>query len=474
MKRSINTFTFLLLMAFLNACKVSKDVAVPKPELPVNFRNAAITTTADTSSVADIQWKNFFTDPKLQKLIDSAIIKNYDMQIAVKNIDEALLLFKQVKWNYVPTADLNVTANSSRPSNNSLTGLSLSQYNIGARHIEDYSANVAISWEADIWSRIHNQSRAALAQYLQTTEAKNAIQTNIVSNVSQGYYNLLMLDAQLDIARKNVKLNDSTLRIVKLQYDAGQVTLLAVQQTDAQRLTALQLVPQFERDITLQENALSILAGTLPNSVERNNTLDQITFPENLSAGVPSAIISRRPDVRSQELALTVANANVGITKAAMYPALRITANGGVNSFKASNWFSVPASLFGLVAGSVVQPLLENKVLRTQYNVAKVDRERTVLQFRQSVLNAVGEVSDALVRIEKLKQQQDIAANRVKTLQQATTNAGLLFKNGLATYLEVITAQSNVLQSELDLASIKRDELNAVSDLYRSLGGGWK
>ncbi|MGI4727269.1 MAG: TolC family protein [Janthinobacterium lividum] len=474
MKRSINTFTFLLLMAFLNACKVSKDVAVPKPELPVNFRNAAITTTADTSSVADIQWKNFFTDPKLQKLIDSAIIKNYDMQIAVKNIDEALLLFKQVKWNYVPTADLNVTANSSRPSNNSLTGLSLSQYNIGARHIEDYSANVAISWEADIWSRIHNQSRAALAQYLQTTEAKNAIQTNIVSNVSQGYYNLLMLDAQLDIARKNVKLNDSTLRIVKLQYDAGQVTLLAVQQTDAQRLTALQLVPQFERDITLQENALSILAGTLPNSVERNNTLDQITFPENLSAGVPSAIISRRPDVRSQELALTVANANVGITKAAMYPALRITANGGVNSFKASNWFSVPASLFGLVAGSVVQPLLENKVLRTQYNVAKVDRERTVLQFRQSVLNAVGEVSDALVRIEKLKQQQDIAANRVKTLQQATTNAGLLFKNGLATYLEVITAQSNVLQSELDLASIKRDELSAVSDLYRSLGGGWK
>ncbi|RYY25056.1 MAG: TolC family protein, partial [Sphingobacteriaceae bacterium] len=300
------------------------------------------------------------------------------------------------------------------------------------------------------------------------------IQTNLVASVSQGYYNLLMLDAQLNIAQKNIKLNDSTLRIIKLQYDAGQVTLLAVQQADAQRLTAAQLIPQFERDITLQENALSVLAGTLPNSIERNHTLNEVTFPQDLAAGVPLAIIARRPDIRIQELALAAANANVGITKANMYPALRITASGGVNSFRASNWFNVPASLFGLAGGSIIQPLLQNKLLRTQYNVAKVDRERAVLQFRQSVLNAVGEVSDALVRIEKLKQQQDTAANRVKTLQQATKNASLLFKNGLANYLEVITAQSNVLQGELELASIKRDELSAVSELYRSLGGGWK
>lgn len=474
MKRIITAYAFVLSAAFLSACKVSKDVATPKNTLPENFRNATAVSIADTSSIADLGWKNFFTDTQLQKLIDSAIIKNYDMQIALKNIDEAQLLFKQVKWNYVPVANLNVTASSSRPSNNSLTGLSLAQYNIGAKHIEDYSANLGLSWEADIWGRIRNQSRAALAQYLQTTEARKAIQTNIVASVSQGYYNLLMLDAQLEIAQKNVKLNDSTLRIIKLQYDAGQVTLLAVQQADAQRLTASQLIPQFERDIALQENALSVLAGTLPNRIERNNTLTEVSFPQNLATGVPSAIISRRPDIRIQELALTVANANVGITKAEMYPALRITANGGVNSFKASNWFSVPASLFGLVAGSVVQPLLQNKILRTQYNVAEVDRERTVLQFRQSVLNAVGEVSDALVRIEKLKQQQDTAANRVKILHQATNNASLLFKNGLANYLEVITAQSNVLQGELELASIKRDELSAVSDLYRSLGGGWK
>ncbi|WP_183559704.1 efflux transporter outer membrane subunit [Mucilaginibacter sp. SP1R1] len=474
MKRYINPYSFLILaaVAFVSACKVSKDVATPKAELPANFRNAAATT--DSSSIADIQWKNFFTDVALQKLIDSAIVKNYDMQIAVKNIDQAQLLFKQVKWNYVPTLGLNVTANTNRPSDNSLTGLSIAQYNIGTKHVEDYSANLALSWEADIWGKIRNQSREALAQYLQTAEAKKAIQTNIVANVSQGYYNLLMLDAQLDIAKKNVKLNDSTLRIIRLQYDAGQVTSLAVQQADAQLQAAAQLVPQFERDVTVQENALSILAGRLPDSIERNTTLNQISFPETLATGVPSEMVSRRPDVKSSELALTIANAKVGIAKAQMYPSLSITASGGVNSFKSSNWFNLPASLFGTVAGGIAQPLLQHKQLSTQYKVAEVEREKTVLQFRQSVLNAVGEVSDALVKIEKLKAEQSIAVNRVKTLQQATSNASLLFKNGLANYLEVITAQSNVLQGELELASIKRDQLSATAELYRSLGGGWK
>ncbi|TSD63303.1 TolC family protein [Inquilinus sp. KBS0705] len=468
MKNLFNKLGFILLV--LTGCSVSKDIETPKTALPVAFRSAA--TTTDTTSIADVQWKNFFTEPTLQKLIDSAIANNYDMQIAVKNIEASQLLFKQVKWNYVPQVNLNVTATTNRPSDNSLNGLSLGQF-LGSKHVEDYSANLGVSWEADIWGKIRNQSKSALAAYLQTNEAKKAIQTNIVAGVSQGYYNLLMLDAQLAIAQKNVKLNDSTLRIIRLQYDAGQVTSLAVQQAEAQRLAAAQLVPVFEQNITIQENALRILTGALPDRIERNASLDVLVIPDNLPAGLPSAIVSRRPDVKTAELALTIANAQVGIAKASMYPSLSITATGGVNSFKASNWFNIPASLFGTVTGGIVQPLLNNKRLKTQYEVAKVDRERTVLQFRQSVLNAVGEVSDALVKIEKLKSQQLIAANRVNTLQQATGNANLLFKNGMANYLEVITAQSNVLQSELELATIKRDQLSAISDLYRSLGGGW-
>lgn len=468
MKTILSAVTLLMI---ISGCNVSRNLETPKPALPASFRNAIAAT--DTSSIADLQWNDLFTDPVLQNLIDSAIRNNFDMQIALKNMESSQLLFKQIKFNHTPQVSLNVSANTNRPSDNSLNGLTLGQF-LGTNHIEDYNANLSLSWEADIWGRIRNQSKAALAQYLQTAEARKAIQTSIVSSVSQGYYNLLMLDEQLDIARRNLSLNDSTLQIIKLQLQAGQVTSLAVQQTEAQRLAAAQLVPEFEQNIAIQENALRELTGALPDHIGHSNRLNQLNAAENLSAGLPSAVVSRRPDVRSAELALTVSNANVGFNKASMYPVLNITAAAGVNTLKASNWFNIPASLFGTVAGSVLQPVLGRKKLKTQYEVSKIKREKVVLQFRQSVLNAVGEVSDALVKIEKLKARQDIAARRVYTLKQATDNANLLFKNGMANYLEVITAQSNVLQSELELASIKRQQLSAVAELYRSLGGGWK
>ncbi len=283
-----------------------------------------------------------------------------------------------------------------------------------------------------------------------------------------------MLDAQLAIAKKNIALNDSTLRIIRLQFDAGQVTALAIQQAEAQQQTAAALVPQIEKNIALQENALSILAGALPDRVERNVLLSGAIIADSLSAGIPSALLSRRPDVKSYELELTRANAQVGIARANMYPTVNISAGFGLNAFQASNWFNIPASLFGVVAGGMVQPLFQKKQLTTAYEVAKVDREKSVIRFRQSVLNAVGEVSNALVRIEKLKSEQSIALNRVQTLQKAITNANMLFQTGMATYLEVITAQSNVLQSELQMAAITREQLSAKVELYRSLGGGWR
>jgi multidrug efflux system outer membrane protein len=471
MKNNINWYIFLLpVLLILNACKVSKDIATPQPELPTQFRSE---TTTDTASVADLQWKDYFTDTTLQRLIDSAVANNYDMQVAVKNIESAQLLYKQTKWAYFPNVNFQLSANSNRPSDNSLNGLSASQF-LGTSHIEDFTASVGLSWEADIWGKIKNQNARVLAAYLQTSEAKKAVQTSIVASVAQGYYNLLMLDEQLSIAKKNVALNDSTLFIMKLQFNAGQTSLLGIQQAEAQRLVAAQLVPEIEQNITLQENALRVLSANLPDRIARTARLNDITFKSNPAAGIPSAIVSRRPDVRSRELDLNIANANVGITKANMYPTLSITAAGGINSFKASNWFNIPASLFGAVAGSLTQPIFQKKQLTTQYEVAKVEREKTVIRFRQSVLTAVGEVSDALVKIEKLQEQETISATRVSTLQQAIGNAGQLYRNGMANYLEVITAQANVLQSELQLSAIKRAQLTANVELYKSLGGGWK
>lgn len=460
-----------ILITTIISCKVSKDIETPKDAFPENFRNASV--SKDTASIADVEWKNFFTEKDIIQLIDSAVARNNDLQIAVKNIEIAQYRFTQSKWGNVPQVNLNVSASTSNPSDNSFTGKNLDQA-LGQNHIDDYSAGASLSWEADIWGKIRNQKKGAYAGYLQSEEVKKALQTTIVANVSKGYYNLLMLDAQLEIAKQNFKLNDSTTNIIKLKYDAGQVTTLAIQQSEAQKLVSAQLIPQLEQNIAIQENALSVLTGSFPNSKTRTTRLSVLEVKNNNAVGIPSSLVSRRPDVKSAELALKVANANVGITKADLYPSLKITAQGGVNSFETSNWFNIPASLFGTVAGGLTQPLLNNKKVRTQYNIAVAEREKAVLSFRQSVLVAVSEVSDALVKVEKLQQQESFLKERVKTLQQAIKNANLLFKNGMAEYLEVLSAQSNLLQSELELADIKRQQLTANTELYRALGGGWR
>lgn len=469
MKKYTAILAPLFILLIIGGCKVSKDITIPKSAVPAAFRNELPT---DSSSIAEQPVSSFFAEPEIKSLIDTALIRNYDMQIAMKNLEAADLIFRQSKWGNIPQLALQVTANSSSPSDNSLNGLSASQF-LKTSHIEDYNANLSLSWEADIWGKISSRKQAALASYLGTAEAKKAIQTRLVASIAQSYYLLLMMDAQLDIAKQNLALNEDNLRMIKMQFDAGQVSSLAIQQAEAQRLTTAQLIPQFEQNISLQENALRVLTGEQLSAVQRSGKLDQIKIPTQLSAGVPAAMVARRPDVKSFEYALSAANAQVGISKANMYPSLSITASGGLNSFKASNWFNIPASLFGVVAGGLTQPIFQQKQLRTAYELAKIDREKVVIGFRQTVLTAVAEVSDELVKIEKLQSQHQAAASRVEILRQAVKNAGLLFNSGMANYLEVITAQSNFLQSELELASVKTAQLNATVALYRSLGGGY-
>jgi multidrug efflux system outer membrane protein len=471
MQKNYPVFLCAVGLIFLTgACRVGKNYTRPALDLPVQYRDAAGT---DTVSIASQPWRTFFTDSTLRQIIDSAIAKNFDLQIAIKNIESAQQRLRQARLGNWPDVNALVTVGTTRPADNSLNGLSTSQF-LGTSHVEDYNASLGLSWEIGIWGKIRMQKEAALANYLQTTEAKKAVQTQLVSTIAQGFYSLLTLDAQLKVAKENLALNDSTLRIIRLQYDAGQVTALAIEQADAQRQAAALLVPQLEQGIHIQENALRILSGELPSTIIRNTTLNEFEVNDNYATGVPAGMISLRPDVQANEMALRAANARVGIAQAEMYPSLVITASGGVNSFKVSNWFSIPASLFGMGAASLTQPIFQRRQLKTQYELAKIDRERSVVEFRQSVLTAVGEVSDALIKVQKLKTQREIASGRTNTLQNAIHDADLLFRNGMATYLEVITAQANVLQSELELADLKRQHLNSMVDLYRSLGGGWK
>jgi len=369
--------------------------------------------------------------------------------------------------------NLQFTGQINRPSDNSLNGLSLKN-SLGKSFVESYQAFVGLSWEVDIWGKLRSQKEIVLAEYIQTYEASKAVQTQLVADIAQGFFNLLMLDRQLEIAKGNLALSDTFLRATQLLRDAGLTNTLAVQRAASQQQATALLIPQLEQSITIQENALQVLTGHLPGAISRSALLKDFVVADYLSAGLPIAMVSRRPDVRSDEMALMAANAQAGIAQANMYPALNLTAGGGLESFKASNWFNIPNSLFGLAAGTIAQPVFQRRQLKTQYEVAKLRREEAVIRFRQSVLQATGEVSDALVQIDKLKQQKDIATGQTDTLQRAVVNAKLLFRADLANYLEVITAQENLLLAELNLASIQRQHLSAMVELYRALGGGWK
>ena len=451
------------------ACRTGKNYQRPSVLLPERFRTDSV--IQDTSSIADVSWRNYFSDTVLRHLIDTGLALNFDLQFALRNISIAQSQVKQSDWLWIPQVNGRVSSYVYRNSDNGPGGV-----NNGAisNNNNDFLASVNMSWEIDIWGKFSRQQESARANYLQTYEAAKAVQTTLVANIAQGYFNLLMLDQQLLETRKTLDLTNDFVKLTRLLYDAGEVTYLGVQQAESQRDNTAQLVPQIEQGIQIQENSLQLLAGSLPGTVHREGSLTDIHFSDSLETGLPVSLLNRRPDVKASELALVQANAQVGISQANMYPAINLTAGAGFESLKASNWFNIPGSLFGLAGATLLQPILQGRQLKTQFEIAKQQREQAVIRFRQSVLTAAIEVTNALVRVQKLKEQEKYARQRAETLTGAVNNSQLLFKNDLANYLEVITAQQTALDAELSLAFIQNQELDARVELYRSLGGGWR
>jgi len=479
---------FILVIAFsisLSACRVGKDYQRPELNLPENYREELArpdSMTADSAGIGSIYWRDFFVDTTLQKIIDTALVYNYDMRKALKNIQIADQQVRQARAQFLPEIGADVaTLNRQYRSKNFYSPATPKYYEetgkIPPENMYTYTpqntSGLNLSWELDIWGKIRRQNESTLAQYLQTFEARKLLQTQLIANVAEGYYNLLMLDAQLEVANRNLQLSDSTLRIVKLQRDAGQLTSLAIQQTESQRLEAQALIPQIKRKIATQENNLRVLTGQLPDSIKREEALTDF-LTDTISAGVPLYMVSQRPDVRASELGLRSANAEIGVAQAYRYPSLTIDARGGVNSMLAENWVSVPGSLFGSIIGSITQPVFSRRKLKTNFEIAKLDRDKAEIDFQQTVLNAINEVTNTLVTLKNLEEEHQIAETRVAVAQLGIKQASMLFRAGLATYLEVISAQKNAINSELDLVSIKQQLVLARVELYRALGGGWQ
>lgn len=451
----------------LTSCVVGKKYSRADLNAPEKYRED-ITLTGDTILHP---WKSYYKDPMLVSLIEKALVKNNEVLIAMKSMEQLDLTYKQAKLSLLPTLDFDAGASRSYQSKNSLNG-SLSAQFTSKDYLDDYSANLRLSWEADIWGKAAMQKRDAKAGYFAQKENLSALKTRIIVQVAQSYYNLLGLDEQLKIAQKNIDLSNSTLSMMQMQYQSGLISSLALYQTEAQKKTAELLVPLAEANIAVQENALQILCGEYPDSITRSGNLDVAELNVTLSSGVPVSLLSRRPDVKAAEYAVMSANAKTGLAKATMYPTLSLSPSIGINSFEFDTWFNFPGSVTKTIAANLVQPIFKKRQLRTAYEIAVLEQEKAVVQFKQSFIVAVGEVSDAMSKLKNADKRMELATEKSVSLDKATHDANLLYKSGMVTYLEVIVAQNSALQNDLDVVAIKLEKLNAAINLYRALGGG--
>ncbi|MEI3798296.1 MULTISPECIES: TolC family protein [unclassified Chitinophaga] len=468
MKFNIKTIAISLVVASpIFSCTVSKKYTRASLNMPATFRQE-VAVTGDTII---LPWRTFFKDPQLTGLIEKALDKNNEVAIAMMNMEQLNLAYKQAKLGLLPVADLNVGATRNYLSKNSLNG-SLTDQILGTNYMDDFSATLRLSWEADIWGKAKMQKSAARADFFAQKENLSALKTGIIVQVAQAYYNLLTLDEQLRIAKNNIQLSDSTLSMMQLQFNSGLISSLAIEQAEAQKKTAELLVPLALQQIAVQENALSILCGSYPGSIERTGNFANLVSDEAFSSGVPAQLLSRRPDVKAAEYAVMSANSKTGLAKAAMYPTFSLTPSIGANSFKFNTWFNLPGSLVKNISANIAQPVFQKRALRTSYEVAAIEQEKMVAQFKQRVLTAVAEVSDAMAKSKYADERLELVNQQSASLRKGTRDAILLYQSGKATYLEVITAQNNSLQNELETIAIRREKLNAVTDLYRALGGG--
>jgi len=461
----IYIYLTVLSLVMLISCGAGKNYQRPSLNMPDSYRKQLV--IQEKTDTLAYQPQEFFTNKLLLALIDTAFVKNNDLLTAIKNIELAQSVLRTVKLNYLPDLTAQINGTYSHASKNSAAGQA------GSRVSENYNLSLGLNWDIDIWGRIRREKQEALASYLQTEEVRKTVQMRLVADVARAYYNLLMLDKQLGIANRSKELSDSTLQIMQLQYKVGDANSLGIQQITAQVEQNKLLISQIEQSIASQENALSLLCGNYAQSIERRFEPDA-EFKESSADGLPVAILTKRPDVKAAEYALMAANARVGIRQAAMYPSLNINASGGLNSLATSNWFNIPASLFGTVAGGLTQPIFNKRRLKEQYEQAKIEREKEVINFRQAVLQAYSQTSDALKNREEIEKQYLFAKNREQALFGGIRSTNLLFQTGNVTYLEVITVQMNYLQAQLDAVSLYVNEINANISLFHSLGGGWK
>ncbi|MBD0831092.1 TolC family protein [Aestuariibaculum sediminum] len=455
----------LVLTLTLQSCFVAKDYKSPDFEDTEHlYRTDAL--PSDSISMADISWKDMFSDSYLQNYIEEGLENNIDIRVAIQQMAAAEAYYKQGKAGYLPSISAKASMTHQELARNSQFG---SFFN-GA--IEQFELSSNLSWEADIWGKIRSNKRASEASYLQSVAAHQAVKTQLVSSIASVYYQLLAYDAQLAITRQTIANRASSIETIKALKDAGQVNQVAVDQNIAQYNNAKALEVDLKTAIFTTENTLNLLLGRTSIVVERSDLTDQ-NLDAEIKTGVPSQLLSNRPDVMAAEFGLIQSFEMTNVARSNFYPSLTITATGGFQSLQLDQLLSTN-SLFANIVGGLTQPIFNQRKIKTQKEVAEAQQEQALLNFKKALLVAGNEVSNALYTYNAETEKFEYRQKEVEALRNAETNSEVLLENGYATYLDLLTARQSALNAELNVIDNKLQQLLSVVNIYEALGGGWK
>lgn len=435
-------------------------------------------STQDTISTARLRWKEFFTDPDLVALIDTALQHNQELNITLQEIQIARNEIQVRKGDYLPFLSLGVRAEGEKPGRYTLQGATEEAINIQPDRrtptpLANYQLGAFASWEVDIWHKLRNARKSAATRYLASVEGKNFMVTNLIAEIANSYYELLALDNQLLILKQSIEIQENALRIVRQEKDAARVTELAVKRFEAQVQNSISLQYKTQQRIAETENQINFLLGRFPRPIIRDDQAFAGLVPTTIQAGVPAQLLSNRPDIRQAEQQLVAAKLDVQIARANFYPSLGISGGVGFEAFKPGLLFTTPESMLYNLAGDLSAPLINRNGIKALYVTANALQLQAVYNYERIVLNAYIEVSNQLSNINNLQNSYDAKLKEVQALNQSIRISSSLFKAVRADYTEVLFTQRDALTSKFDLTETKMQQLNATVNIYRALGGGW-
>jgi multidrug efflux system outer membrane protein len=454
----------IIILLLLNGCTLGPKYKRPTPPVPDTFRGSAADAGAANQSLGDEKWWTVFQDPQLQALIREALAQNYDIRIAAVRVLQAHAALGITRADQFPTISAGASATNERFPRTRVTP---------AFETSPLQVNLGLAWELDFWGKFRRATEAARAELLATEWGQKAVVSGLVSSVATAYFQLLELDSEMEISRRALDSRKESLRLVEIREKGGTTSMMDVRQSEQLVYTASASIPDLERRIEQQENLISLLLGRNPGVVKRGMSLIDNVVPPEVPAGVPSSLLSRRPDIQSAEQSLIAANARIGVAKAAYFPQITLTGLAGFQSAALTSLFTGPAGLWSF-GGQLAQPLFTAGKIRSGVRLTEAQKQEAVLIYQQSIQQAFREVSDSLVAYRKNREFREQEALLTNSAGDATHLADSRYRGGVTSYLEVLDSDSRYFDAQLGLAQAQLNERLALVQLYNALGGGWQ